>query len=42
MKFSIQDFRWTRQPERFTATFTNMEVSECKWLKHDGQAPDTE
>ena len=26
----------------FKATFTNMEVTECKWLAHDGQAPDEE
>lgn len=24
----------------FTALFTNMELSECKWLAHDGQKPD--
>ncbi len=24
----------------FKATFTNMEITECKWLAHDGQAPD--
>ncbi len=24
----------------FTATFTDMEVSECKWKAHDGQQPD--
>ena len=24
----------------FRATFTNLEMTECKWLKHDGQAPD--
>ena len=24
----------------FKATFTNMEMTECKWLAHDGQAPD--
>ncbi|MHC5879648.1 DUF1349 domain-containing protein, partial [Streptococcus pyogenes] len=24
----------------FTALFTNMELTECKWLAHDGQAPD--
>lgn len=24
----------------FLATFTNMEVTECKWLLHDGQKPD--
>ena len=22
--------------------FTDMEVTECKWLPHDGQAPDEE
>ena len=26
----------------FKATFRNMEISECKWLAHDGQAPDEE
>ena len=24
----------------FVATFTNMQVSDCKWLAHDGQQPD--
>ena len=24
----------------FKATFTNMELTECKWLPHDGQQPD--
>lgn len=24
----------------FKATFTNMELTECKWLAHDGQEPD--
>lgn len=24
----------------FEAVFTNMEITECKWLAHDGQAPD--
>ena len=24
----------------FKATFTNMEVTECKWLAHNGQQPD--
>ena len=24
----------------FKATFTDMELSECKWLAHDGQQPD--
>ena len=26
----------------FKATFTNMEMTECKWLPHDGQQPDVE
>ena len=26
----------------FRATFTNIELSECKWLAHDGQQPDEE
>ena len=24
----------------FNAVFTNMELTECKWLAHDGQQPD--
>lgn len=24
----------------FVATFSNMEITECKWLAHDGQQPD--
>ena len=24
----------------FRATFTNMEITECQWLAHDGQQPD--
>ena len=24
----------------FKATFTEMEITECKWLSHDGQKPD--
>lgn len=26
----------------FKAIFTNMEITECKWLSHNGQQPDTE
>ena len=26
----------------FKATFTGMEMTECKWLPHDGQQPDEE
>ena len=24
----------------FKATFTDMELTDCKWRAHDGQAPD--
>lgn len=24
----------------FTATFTNMQLTDCKWLAHNGQQPD--
>ncbi|MCM1499726.1 MAG: DUF1349 domain-containing protein, partial [Clostridium sp.] len=26
----------------FKAAFTHMEITECKWLAHDGQQPDKE
>ena len=26
----------------FRATFTNLQISECKWLAHDGQQPDAQ
>lgn len=26
----------------FKATFTDMEITECKWIAHDGQQPDEE
>ena len=26
----------------FKATFTDMEITECKWLPHDGQQPDAQ
>ncbi len=26
----------------FRAIFTNMEITECKWLAHNGQQPDEE
>ena len=26
----------------FKAIFTNMEMTECRWLKHNGQKPDEE
>lgn len=38
IKFGI----YASSPENssFKATFTNIEVTDCKWLAHDGQAPD--
>lgn len=26
----------------FRSVVTNMDITECKWLAHDGQAPDKE
>ena len=26
----------------FKSVFTNMEITDCKWLAHDGQKPDKE
>ena len=30
----------TGEDSSFKAVFTNMEITECKWLAHDGQKPD--
>ena len=32
----------SREDSSFTAIFDHMELTECKWLAHDGQAPDKE
>ena len=42
VKDRIQFGIYACSPENssFKATFTNMEISECKWLAHDGQQPD--
>ena len=39
---TIQFGIYTCSPEdsSFKATFTNMEITQCQWLAHDGQAPD--
>ena len=50
MKFDVKELKWTREPKEYTikedssfkATFTHMEMTECKWLAHDGQQPDEE
>ena len=43
-KNKIQFGIYACSPENssFKATFTNMEITECKWLAHDGQQPDEE
>ena len=35
-------FACSAEDSSFEASFTNMEITECKWLAHDGQAPDEE
>lgn len=44
VKDKIQFGIYACSPEKssFKATFTNMEITECKWLAHDGQQPDKE
>lgn len=38
IKFGI--YACSPENSSFKATFTNMEISECKWLAHNGQKPD--
>ncbi len=38
VKFGI--YACSPENSSFKATFTNMEITECKWLAHDGQQPD--
>ncbi len=40
IKFGI--YACSSEDSSFNASFTDMEVTECKWLPHDGQAPDEE
>lgn len=40
IKFGI--YACSPEDSSFKAIFTNMEISECKWLAHDGQKPDEE
>lgn len=46
--FSVKDtirfgiYACSAENSSFKATFTDMEVTECKWLAHDGQQPDEE
>ena len=40
IKFGI--YACSPEESSFKAAFTNMQVTECQWLAHDGQAPDEE
>lgn len=40
IKFGI--YACSPEDSSFTAVFDRMELTECKWLAHDGQAPDAE
>lgn len=39
-KISFGIYACSAEDSSFKATFTDMEITECKWLAHDGQAPD--
>ena len=46
--FNVEDtiqfgiYACSSEDSSFKALFTDMEITECKWLPHDGQAPDEE
>ena len=40
VKFGV--YACSAENSSFKATFTDMEITECKWLAHDGQQPDEE
>lgn len=46
--FHIEDtiqfgiYACSAEDSSFQAVFTDMEITECRWLAHDGQAPDEE
>lgn len=40
IRFGI--YACSAEESSFKASFTNMEITECKWLPHNGQAPDEE
>ncbi len=39
-KISFGIYACSPEDSSFEARFTDMEISECKWLPHDGQQPD--
>ena len=41
-KVRVGIYACSPEASTFRATFTDMAITECKWLAHDGQQPDTE
>ena len=41
-KISFGIYACSAEESSFKAVFTDMEITECKWLAHSGQAPDEE
>ena len=41
-KITFGIYACSAEDSSFKASFTDMEITECKWLAHDGQAPDEE
>ena len=41
-KVSFGIYACSPEDSSFQATFSNMDVTPCKWLAHDGQQPDAE
>lgn len=41
-KINFGIYACSAEDSSFKATFTDMEITKCKWLAHDGQAPDEE
>ena len=41
-KINFGIYACSAEDSSLKATFTDMEITECKWLAHDGQSPDEE
>jgi len=41
-KISFGIYACSPEDSSFQAVFDHMELTDCKWLAHDGQAPDKE
>ena len=40
VQFNRVVYACSPEDSSFKAVFTEMEITECQWLAHDGQAPD--